>query len=308
MRSPLVLLLGSLLGCATTVPEAVRRVSPPKRLALASKTPRRLLTVDGITLALHDSAPGSSAPVVLCLHAIGHGGSDYDGVVEALSPDWRVITLDWPGHGASDADAQPASAVRYEALLDGVIAQLSVQKLVLVGNSIGGAAAIAWAAKHPERVRGLVLCNPGGLDPGGLIAGLFIDHLVGRFRAGAAGDASFPAWFERYYADVLVTKAAEAQRARIVAAGWESAPVLEQAWRSFARPEADLRRQAATLAMPVLVAWARQDGLIQWSRNEAAVRQMPTAQVVFFEGGHAAFLEQPEAFLGAVRPFLAGLP
>lgn len=296
-----------LLSCVTLVPPSERFVSPPRRLALASPEPRRLVHVDGVSLAVHDSAPGSPKPVLLCLHAIGHGGSDFVPVLEGLEADVRVITLDWPGHGASSGDPTPASAERYRVLLEGLVEALQLERFALLGNSIGGAVAISYAARHPERVSGLILCNPGGLDPQGFVASLFIGHLVSKFHDGAEGRSSFPAWFERYYGDILVTAHAAPQRARIVAAAWESAPVLEQAWRSFATREADLRAEAATLAMPVLIAWARRDGLIQWGRNEPAVLAIPRVTVVEFDAGHSAFLEQPVEFLVAARPFLEAL-
>lgn len=297
-----------LLSCATArVSDADRRSTPPRRLALASMEPRRVVVVDGVSLALHDSAPDSDKPVLLCLHAIGHGGGDFAPVVAAFSNDFRVITLDWPGQGASGDDAQPASAVRYTTLLEGVVQHLGVTKPVLLGNSIGGAVAIEYASRHPDQVRALIVANPGGLDPGGFLAKLFIGNLEAHFHDGVDGVASFKPWFARYYDGILVTEAAKARKALIVEAGWESAPILEQAWHSFAQPEADLRAKAKTLPMPVLVTWAAKDELIQWGRNRDAVEAIPHVKVVHFEAGHAPFLETPDAFTAEARAFLQQL-
>ena len=167
--------------------------------------------------------------------------------------------------------------------------QLGVIKLTLLGNSIGGAVAIEYASRHPAQVERLILANPGGLDPGGFIARLFIGNLEAHFHDGAEGVASFKPWFERYYDGILVTEAAKARKALIVEAGWESAPILEQAWHSFGQPEADLRAKAKGLSMPVLVTWASKDELIQWSRNREAVETIPKVRVVQLEAGHAPF-------------------
>lgn len=304
MRRLLVML--PLLSCATTrLSETERRATPPRRLALASLEPRRTLVVDGVSLALHDSAPDSDKPVLLCLHAIGHGGGDFAAVVDAFSTDHRIITLDWPGHGASGDDPQPASAVRYTILLEGIVQQLGVKTVTLLGNSIGGAVAIEYASRHPAQVERLILANPGGLDPGGFIARLFIGNLEAHFHDGAQGVASFKPWFERYYDGILVTEAAKVRKALIVEAGWESAPILEQAWHSFGQPEADLRAKAKGLSMPVLVTWAAKDELIQWSRNREAVESIPKVRVVQLEAGHAPFLETPAAFIAETRAFLS---
>ncbi len=302
-------LLLLVLACAPVrVPEAERFPQPPRRLALAVSEPRRVVEVDGVTLAVHDSAPGSALPVLLCLHAIGHGGGDFAAVEAALKDSYRVISVDWPSHGASGVDPAPASALRYATLLEGVVRALELKQVVLLGNSIGGAVAVRFAALHPELVRGAILCNPGGMDPGGFIARLFIGHLVSKFHDGAEGLASFKPWFDEYYRSILVTDVAAARRRLIVEAGYESAPVLEQAWRSFAQPEADQRALAETLKLPVLVVWASRDGLIQWSRNREAIEAIPHVKVVQLEAGHSPFLETPSAFLDAARPFLEALP
>jgi pimeloyl-ACP methyl ester carboxylesterase len=302
------LLLVLVVGCAPVrVPDAERFPQTPRRLALAVPEPRRLVEVDGVALAVHDSAPESALPVLLCLHAIGHGGGDFAGVEAALHDSYRVISVDWPGHGASGPDVSPPSALRYTTLLEGLVRALELKQVVVLGNSIGGAVAVRFAALHPELVRAVILCNPGGMDPGGLIARLFIGHLVSKFHDGAEGHASFKPWFDEYYRSILVTDASAARRTLIVEAGYESAPVLEQAWRSFAQPEADQRALAASLKMPVLVAWAARDGLIQWSRNREAIEAIPGVKVLQFEAGHSPFLETPAEFLAVVTPFLATL-
>lgn len=299
-----------LAGCAPT--RVLSRVelepSPPLRLALAVSEPRRIIVVDGVPIALHDSDPTASKPAIVCVHAIGHGGGDFAAFEQAFSERFRVITVDWPGHGASGQDAQPASAHRYAVLLLGLLDALGLERPILFGNSIGGAASIILAQQHPARVRALLLCNPGGLDPGGFFAGLFIDHLVSRFRRGVAGEAQFREWFADYYSDILFGSVAERRREAIIAAGYESAPRLVEAWTSFAQPEADLRSGLPSLRMPVFVGWAMRDGLVQWSRNRDAVGSIPRATVVRFEhSGHAPFLEESAAFNAAVAPFLEGV-
>lgn len=281
---------------------------PSCRLALAVAEPRRIVAVDGVGIAIHDSDPTASKPEIVCLHAIGHGGGDFALFEQAWRDRFRVISVDWPGHGASELDLQPASASRYASLLLGLLDTLGVQRPILFGNSIGGAAALTLAQAHPERVRALILCNPGGLDPGGLIARLFIGHLVSRFRRGVLGEARFGRWFADYYARILLGPEARPRREAIVAAGYESAPRLVEAWTSFAKPTADLRSGLASLRMPVFVGWAMRDGLVQWSRNRKAVSSIPNATLVRFEhSGHTPFLEEPAAFNAAIAPFVDAL-
>ncbi|MDP2272377.1 MAG: alpha/beta hydrolase [Archangium sp.] len=302
---PLLALLG-LSACAPAL-RAVTKEEEPHRWALAAAAPTQLHRVLGVGLSVHDSEPSGTKPVLVCLHAIAHGGGDFTGVEARLGDSWRIITVDWPGHGRSESDTEPASATRYAQLFEALVGQLQLTRFVILGNSIGGAVAIRHAAAHPDQVRALVLANPGGLDPGGLLARLWIGLLVDHFEQGERNEARFEPWFRRYYEDILVTEEARPQRDRIVAAGYEHATVLAQAWRSFAAPGPNLVSLIQRVSMPVLFTWAKRDGLITWGRNRAAVEAFPRASVEFFEAGHAPFLESSEAFHASLTRFLAGL-
>ena len=284
----------------------VIQISPNGRTALGATAPWRDVVVDGVRLACGDEGDG---PPVVCLHAIGHGASDFTGLRRWLAGRHRVVALDWPGHGRSADDRVPASAGRYAALLAGVLDALGVERPVMIGNSVGGAAAIRFAAAHPARVRALVLANPGGLDRGG---GGLTNRLVTRtmaafFAAGARGARWYPRAFAAYYRVVLPEPAAAEQRARIVAQGPAMARVLHEAWRSFGDPDADIRGLAASIRCPVLFAWAARDRINQLGRCRAAIARFPNARLETFHAGHAAFLETPDAFAAALDRFLAGL-
>jgi len=277
------------------------------RVDLAAPTPRTSIVVDGVTIALHDTDPSADLPALVCLHAVGHGGGDFTDLADALSDRYRLLLLDWPGHGASGVDHQPTSARRYADLLTLVIDELGLQTVTLLGNSIGGAAAITYAAEHPERVSGLILSNPGGLDKGGAFTQRYLTNTAKKFQRGADGDPGFQRWYTRYYSGILVTADAAERRAVIIGNGYEMAPVLTDAWESFAAPEADLRALLPQVTAPTLVAWASEDRVIRWSRNAAAIEQLPNTQVIQFQAGHSPFLETPEAFTAELERFLVSL-
>ena len=294
-------------------PLAARSLAPPDakasspRAALGASAPYREVRIDGVRLTYDDDGTG---PPLVCLHAIGHGASDFAGVRAYFRSRYRVIALDWPGHGDSDDDRVPASAARYAALLAEVLDTLRIDGAVLLGNSIGGAAAIRLAAAAPGRIRALVLANPGGLDRGsGSAANRIVTRLMAAFfAAGARGARWYPRAFAAYYRMVLTEPAAAAQRARIVAQARTIATVLAQAWRSFGEPDADLRALAPTVRCPVLFAWAARDRINQLSRCREAIGRFPNARLETFRAGHAAFLEAPDAFAKSLDAFLAGLP
>lgn len=275
-----------------------------RRHAVGASDARRFVTVDGVRLAYDDVGRG---PAVVCLHAIGHGAGDFARLAARLAGRQRVLALDWPGQGWSDPDHEPPTSRRYAELLDGFLRTVDAGPVVLIGNSIGGGAAIRWAAAHPQAVRGLVLVNNSGLDLFDRTTRIACGLMARFFRAGARGARWYPRAFAAYYRMVLPSSAAAEQRARIVAAATEIAPVLAEAWARFAAPEADLRALVPTIACPVLFTWAVGDRFNQLARARPAIGRFPNARVVELAGGHAPQLETPDQFETEVERFLAAL-
>jgi len=273
----------------------------PLRAAAGATPPWRDVVVDGVRLAVDD---GGTGPAVVCLHAIGHGAGDFRGFRERIGARHRVVAIDFPGQGRSGDDREPPTASRYAELTAGVLDALGIEQAVVVGNSIGGATAMRLAAARPERVRALVLENPGGLDPSDRLARAAIAAMVRFFDAGARGARWFPRAFAAYYRMILQRAAAAEQRRRIVASAFEIAPLLRDAWRGFGAPGADLRDLAAGLRIPVLFAWARRDQIIQLRRCRPAIARIPGARLECFPAGHAPHLETAAEFAAAVERFI----
>ena len=258
-----------------------------------------VVEIDGVRIAV--SREGAGQPVV-CLHAIGHGGRDFEEVAATLKNQFEVIRIDWPGQGRSGTDPLPPTPARYAELLRGILTHFGIGAPILIGNSIGGATAIYYASRYP--VRGLVLCDPGGL----LEVTSSIQKACAAFaRFFAAGERDawwFKAAFYLYYRFlVLPSPKAAAQRGRIIAACYEIAGVLKDAWLGFGRLDSDMRSMAQQLDVPVWFAWARQDRIVALKQNLPVIRTMKNASVSTFAGGHAAFLEQPEEFLRGFGEF-----
>lgn len=264
----------------------------------------RMIDACGVRLAV--SCEGSGPPVV-CLHAIGHGGRDFEQFSALVREHFQVIRLDWPGQGRSQPDTQLPTAARYAELLADVLAPMRLISPIIVGNSIGGAAAIRYAASN--RVRALVLCNPGGLVPiNPLVTGV-CNAFSAFFAQGARGAWWFPRLFAWYYRLLILPSAeATAQRERIIRAGREIAPVLRDGWKQFGGRSSDIRDLAISLDLPVLFAWARRDRIISLGKSMSCIERMKAARVATFDAGHAAFLERPGEFVGEFLRFADSLP
>jgi pimeloyl-ACP methyl ester carboxylesterase len=122
-----------------------------------------------MTTRLHVVRCGHGAPIVF-LHGMGTSSSTWSRCMELLEDRFTVVAPDLLGHGESPVPDDPAEYTRDRALddVDDILAELSDDlPAVLVGHSLGGYLALAYAATRPGAVRGVVVLNtgPGYRDP-----------------------------------------------------------------------------------------------------------------------------------------------
>ncbi|MFF8652667.1 alpha/beta fold hydrolase [Streptomyces huasconensis] len=115
----------------------------------------RLIDVGGVRLAHQVSGP-PDAPPLLMLHALGEDGTDWDRVMPSFARDWRVHALDLRGHGRSDWPGEYSLRLMRDDVL-GFLDALALDRVDLVGHSMGGIVAYLLASAHPHRARRLVL-------------------------------------------------------------------------------------------------------------------------------------------------------
>jgi pimeloyl-ACP methyl ester carboxylesterase len=155
---------------------------------------RRLPGSDG--LGIHVLEWSEAGTPLLLVHGFGNEAHIWDDFAPIVAPHYRTVAVDLRGHGDSDHD--PERRYDYDhhvADLEAVSAALGIERLVLVGHSFGGRTGVLFAAKHPERMAGLVIVDIGPEhDPRGTTRI--------RMEVMQRGDGSFasPAEYERVLA------------------------------------------------------------------------------------------------------------
>lgn len=266
------------------------------------QSPYKTIRIEDVELAYSDEGTGQT---VVCLHATAQGGRDFEHFRSRLlsRKGYRLITLDWQGHGRSGSDNIAFGAVRCESILAGFLDALHIKKAILLGNSIGAAAALRFAYSNPHRVFSVVACNPGGLAPSNLVARTFCSLMVYIAKLGERKKPVFKLLYKALCAALLRGKFAEAQRQRIIDAGFDNAMVMRQAWSSFKTAEGDIRWMMPSIACPVLFAWAKDDVIVSLHSSRKAVLSVPNHELKLLPGGHAAFLESPDDFVKVFTRF-----
>jgi pimeloyl-ACP methyl ester carboxylesterase len=246
---------------------------------------------------------GSGAPLLL-LHGPGGFGGRWMRVIPDLVADYRVIAPDLPGHGASEAPADELDAAWVIDWLDTLIERTADEPPVIVGHNLGGSIAARFAIAHPERLRRLVLVDSFGLAPFrpsprfalALIAMLAVpgkrsyQHFMGQCeydRDGLAEDmgGSWP-----LLRDYLIDRARD--------------PGSRSAMRSLMSnvgvppiPPGQLDR----IRVPVSLIWGRHDRALHLSIAESASERYGWPLQVIEDTADDAPLEQPAAFIDALR-------
>jgi pimeloyl-ACP methyl ester carboxylesterase len=235
------------------------------------------------------------APAMLLSHGYGATCRMWDAQVAAFAESWRMILWDMRGHGQSGDPRDPA--LYSQALTVGDMAAVldacgETGRVIIGGLSLGGVMSLAFQLAHPERVRGLMLCDTG---PG--------------FRNPEARRQ----WNER-----AERRARDLEARGLVDAvggaetrlgGHRSAEGLAGAARGMlTQQDSSLIDSLPQIAVPTLVLVGSEDRHFLAAADYMAGKIPGARKAVIPGAGHAANLDQPAAFNRAAAEFLAQLP
>ncbi|QPF84755.1 alpha/beta fold hydrolase [Bradyrhizobium genosp. L] len=245
----------------------------------------------GVTL--HYEVHGSGPPLILT-HGYSSTSAMWHGQIEALSRHHKLILWDMRGHGLSDYPDNPEAYGEAHtvgdiaALLDAV----GADKAIVGGLSLGGYMSLAFRRAHPERVRALLIIDTG--------PGFKKDDAREAWNARArdTGDR-----FDREGLEVLKTLSAE--RASVT---HRDAKGLAHAARGMlAQRDARVIESLPDIKVPSLVVVGADDTPFLAASDYMAAKIPGAQKAVIPNAGHAVNIDQPQAFIAAVLPFLAGL-
>lgn len=247
--------------------------------------------IEGIDVA----GPQDARPIVL-VHGAMFTRKMWAPQRRVLAEEHRVVAPDLPGHGA-----RAEEPFRMEAaleLLDEVVETLAGGRALLVGLSLGGYTATAFADRHPEKVSGLVVSGSSA-NPVGLLEP--VTRTVSKvWRAASSlplADRGFDWAASRWVRSLDLDPAAERE---IVDAGFYPKPFGEA---GLDLAGTDFRSAFASYPGPALVLNGKWD-LINRAGERKHAAAAPDARVETIGGaGHVCTLERPDAYTGTVRRF-----
>ncbi len=241
---------------------------------------------------------GSGPPLVL-IHGLGGSTVAWQHVTPGLAEELRVIAYDLRGLGRASTPDPPYSIEQLVGDLHALLESLALERVALLGHSLGGAVALAYAAEHPERVAALVGVAAPSVTPvearEGVIARAELAEREGmRAVADLHAQVGFPPAFQNPANRAIYT--------RMVAG---SDPI---GYGALVRLIADLdiRDVLPRIEVPALLLAGELDQVVPAAAVRLTAASIPNCEYVELSScGHIVPFEEPVILVECVRSFVS---
>lgn len=290
----------------------------------AQEWPSRRVPVAGVDLLVRD-VPGAAQdlPPALYVHGLGGSSLNWTALGLLLGDKVRGMAPDLPGFGRTPPLAGPAGISEQADVLSELMDREFDRPIHLFGNSMGGAAAVALAARRPADIATLTLVSPALPHPRASASALWFTTLATPRLGRAVLTRTNALPFERRFKAGLsmvfgdphslppeVVEAYEAELHRRDTQPWVAQAVLDGA-RSILRsqftpPRRSLWADAAKVRCPVLLIYGGKDKLVDARIRMKAQRSFPDARLLYLpDSGHVAQMEHPQEVERAFRQLIS---
>lgn len=262
----------------------------------------REITVDGLRLHLYDAGRG---PALVLLHGLADEADSWRQVIPALAQTHRVMAPDLPGFGRSDRPKRAYTPGFFVRTVGGLLEGLGLERVGLVGSSLGAEIAARLALLHPGLVSRLVLVGGprlgGGVSPA--LLRMLTPGLGERYYTGLrASQEEAYATLRPYYADLeaLPPEDRAFLRERVWARVWSDgqrraffSTLRQAAWASLTGGSR-FREALKRLQAPTLIVWGEHDRIVPLASGRALAALIPNSRLeVIPSCGHLPQQERP---------------
>jgi pimeloyl-ACP methyl ester carboxylesterase len=252
----------------------------------------------------------SGLPLLVLLHGFGDSFTSWEGWVRELKGRFRIISLDFPGHGLTRApQGYELGGEGLADFVDAFAAQLALPKFAVAGNSMGGGVAWALAVRHPERANALILVDAAGFPNERPPAEIPLAFKILQFRLGRAllrNIDNRPLIDEGLKTDVydktVITPALVSRWSEFQRAPGHRAILMSLNPRAFGQASAAVLHD---IKVPTLVLHGENDVLIEPASARKFAAAIPGAKLtVYPHVGHLPQIEIPQRSAADVAEFL----
>jgi 2-hydroxy-6-oxonona-2,4-dienedioate hydrolase len=237
---------------------------------------------------------GHGAAVIL-LHGLGGAKEHWMGNFGALAAGYHVYAIDQIGFGHSDKPLLDYKIATFVDFLYAFMQTQNIGKATLVANSMGGWVALDFTVQHPGMVEKLVLVDAAGLA---WLRPIGVD-------LNPASLAAMRTLIESVFYDKKIVSDGAVQHAFAERMRNNDGYTIQHTWAGFATTPQFEDAKLASIHVPTLVMWGRQDELIPLASGEKLRDGIKGAKLVVFDQcGHVPMIEKSEEFNHALLEFL----
>lgn len=267
------------------------------------------VTIESLSLHVMDEGPKdvTASPIVL-IHGTGASLHTWNGWVDALKQERRVIRFDLPGFGLTGPEPENNYTIeRYTDYVIALLDKLKVERAVLAGNSLGGYIAWATAIRYPDKVDSLVLIDASGYpydaESVPLAFKLSQNKLAKTLLKNFLPKFIIRKSIENVYGSPdLVTDQLVNRYYELSLREGNRAAIKERFVQTKPGP---LIAKLAALQIPTLILWGKKDKLIPVKFAQQFNEDIPNSQLVIFdELGHVPHEEAPLKTVAPVLSFI----
>lgn len=249
--------------------------------------------IDRDGIKLHYEVHGSG-PVLILTHGYSSTSAMWEGQIDALSKHHKLVLWDMRGHGQSDYPDDPSAYSEAHTVADmaALLDEVGARRAIVGGLSLGGYMSLAFYRVHPERVSALLIIDTG--------PGFKKDDARAAWnrRAHDTGDR-----FEREGLAVLES----ASRERSTVCHRDASGLAHAARGMLTQRDARVIETLPDIKVPALVVVGADDAPFLAASDYMAAKIPGARKLVIPAAGHAVNIDQPQAFIDAVLPFLDGV-
>jgi pimeloyl-ACP methyl ester carboxylesterase len=263
----------------------------------------RSLIIDGIKVHLIEAGSGTR---LMLVHGLG-GSLMWQRVIEPLSEQFHLISIDLPGFGESDCPPIVYSTEQYCNFLLHVLDALGMRKVIMVGTSYGGQIAANFASRFVDRVEKLVLISSTGLSARNLLfhnefLWIFYRTIAKHFVLRSLWLSCFVGRWSfhniQYRPDNICIKFHQQVSRNEKRDAWLNG------LRNIFTQEENFPTILSELIVPVLIIWGNNDRLVPVKYASEFQQCIPNSILkIFLECGHSVPLEKPDELCKAIGEF-----
>jgi pimeloyl-ACP methyl ester carboxylesterase len=285
-----------------------------------SPTTYRSIDVDGLNV-FYREAGGGDAPVVLLLHGFPTSSHMFRGLIPALADRYRVIAPDLPGFGFSDAPARGSFSYTFAHLaevIDRFTEVLGLSRFALFVFDYGAPVGFRIALKHPDRIAAIITQNgnayEAGLSEGWNPIEAYWREPTAKNRA-ALRDFLKPETTKWQYVHGVGDQGLVAPESYTLDSALLARPGNDEIqldlfldYASNVALYPDFQAYLRTHRPPLLAVWGKNDPFFLPPGAEAFRRDVPDAEIRFYDTGHFALETHGSEIAAAIGEFLDRLP